>query len=161
MYIRTTVMPIPTPVIEAYVKRMQSGTPAQDRCLSKRIVALTAAGAFGFATFSQPDLALQPQGVSVYSRYCSAPTTLRDHALRVTLLHSQPIMRLLDVRMRTLAEFMDERSALPYGILSHTWAAEEVSFVEMKDPYSQAKRSKAGFGKIDFVCRKAQARSSL
>ncbi|KAF2650786.1 HET-domain-containing protein [Lophiostoma macrostomum CBS 122681] len=65
-------------------------------------------------------------------------------------------MWLLDVESLQLKEF--QGSNIPeYAILSHTWGAEEVSFVEMKKPkYRETAERKEGFSKIKLCCLQAQ-----
>jgi acyl carrier protein len=65
-------------------------------------------------------------------------------------------MWLLNVETLGLEEFVG-LNIPAYGILSHTWGAEEVTFVEMKKPrYREAAKHKAGFHKIRGCCRQAQ-----
>jgi hypothetical protein len=62
-------------------------------------------------------------------------------------------MRLINCKSFLMEEFFG--SNIPaYAILSHTWADEEVSFLEFTTDL-EAARLKAGFRKIGFTCRQA------
>ncbi|OAG10611.1 HET-domain-containing protein [Paraphaeosphaeria sporulosa] len=65
-------------------------------------------------------------------------------------------MWLLSVDSLELKEFIGT-DIPPYAILSHTWGAEEVSFVEMKKKkYRDQAKAKAGFSKIGGCCARAK-----
>jgi hypothetical protein len=64
-------------------------------------------------------------------------------------------MWLLDTKTIQLTQFLDERKAPFYAILSHTWGDEEISFHDIQNPDRRAIASKAGFKKIEACCKKA------
>jgi hypothetical protein len=66
-------------------------------------------------------------------------------------------MRLLNVKTLAFEQFMDERATPEYAILSHTWAAEEVTYQDMCEGLSQVVQQKAGFAKIRLACEQANA----
>ncbi|EPE28942.1 hypothetical protein GLAREA_00100 [Glarea lozoyensis ATCC 20868] len=63
-------------------------------------------------------------------------------------------MWLLNTKTIQLTQFLDERKAPFYAILSHTWGNEEVSFQDIQNPDRRAISSKAGFQKIEACCKK-------
>jgi hypothetical protein len=76
------------------------------------------------------------------------------------ILHFLIPIRLITMRLINCKSFLMEEffgSNIPaYAILSHTWANEEVSFLEFTTDL-EAARLKAGFRKIGFTCRQAIA----
>ena len=63
-------------------------------------------------------------------------------------------MRFINAETLEFEEFIDP-SSIDYAILSHTWAAEEVSFLDMSNG-SPSVKNKAGFVKIRETCRLAR-----
>jgi hypothetical protein len=61
-------------------------------------------------------------------------------------------MRLINADTYELEEFFDNRIP-PYGILSHTWEDEEVTFRDIQD-IEGAKKIK-GFIKVHYACEQA------
>lgn len=63
-------------------------------------------------------------------------------------------MRLLNAYTLELEVFADPiQEAIPYAILSHTWANDEVTFEDMK---TQSARQRTGFAKILAACEKTK-----
>ncbi|KAL8362870.1 hypothetical protein RB601_008900 [Gaeumannomyces tritici] len=60
-------------------------------------------------------------------------------------------MWLINVETMQLEEFMVDPP--PYAILSHTWGSEEVTFADFNHPDRHLRQGKAGWGKIENVCR--------
>jgi Heterokaryon incompatibility protein (HET) len=58
-------------------------------------------------------------------------------------------MRLLNVSTLQLEEFIDERTAPPYAILSHTWGKEEVTYEDMRN---NTAKQKFGYQKVLGSC---------
>lgn len=69
-------------------------------------------------------------------------------------------MRLLNIHTRRLKSFADEESAPRYGILSHTWGEEEITFTDIEQKGHAELRRKKGYRKIDFVCERAKSQES-
>jgi hypothetical protein len=63
-------------------------------------------------------------------------------------------MRLIDVTSMKLVEFLNEAEIPPYGILSHRWGSDELSFQEYQKP---SVKSHPGYAKIANFCRKVSA----
>lgn len=65
-------------------------------------------------------------------------------------------MYLLNVETIELEIAIDNWNPPHYGILSHTWGPEEVTFADMDDASRASVKRKKGFAKIDFVCARAR-----
>ena len=67
-------------------------------------------------------------------------------------------MRLLNTETFALEVFADPRAlGVPYAILSHTWAKDEVSYEDMLD--LRRASTKQGFSKIEGACQMAISHS--
>lgn len=64
-------------------------------------------------------------------------------------------MRLLNATTHEFQDFYDGNPP-PYGILSHTWGYEEVSYHDLRHGLTETVQYKYGWRKIDHCCRQAQ-----